>query len=50
MFLSIFSVYDSKKSRFIKEQEASSSLSSLKLKTVFRKTPLVGDIWFKDIK
>ena len=50
MFLSKCAVYDRKKSRFIKEQEASSSLSNLELKTGFRKNPLVGDIWFKDIK
>ena len=36
--------------RFIQEQEAFSSLSSLELKTAFRITPLVGDIWFKEIK
>ena len=36
-------VYDSKKSKFIKEQEASGLLGSLKIKTTLSKIPLVYD-------
>ena len=35
-----------KKSRFIKEQEASELLSSLVIKTPLNKIPLLGDILF----
>ena len=35
---------NSKKSRFIKEQEASRFLSKLRIKTPFSKIPLLGDI------
>ena len=46
MLLSICAVYDSKKSRFIKKQEAKELLSSLGLKTPLNKIPLLGDILF----
>ena len=44
MLLSNRAICDSKKSRFIKEQEASKLLSSLGLKTPLDKIPLLGDI------
>ena len=37
---------DSKKSKFIKEQEASGLLSNLELKTPLLKIPLVGPLLF----
>ena len=43
-------VCDSKKSTFIKEQEASGLLSSLGIKTSLSKIPLVGPISFKSNK
>ena len=43
--LSKYAVCDSKKSKFIKQQEASGLLSSLGRKTLFRKIPLVGPLW-----
>ena len=39
-------VCDSKKSKFMKEQEASRLLSSLGIKTPLRKIPLVGPLLF----
>ena len=42
MFLSKGAVWDRKKSKFIKEQEASELLSSLGIKTPLSKIPLVG--------
>ena len=39
-------VCDSKKSKFMKEQEASRLLSSLAIKTPLRKIPLVGPLLF----
>ena len=39
-------VCDSKKSKFIKEQEASGLLSSLGIKTSWSKIPLVGPFLF----
>ena len=42
MLLSKCAVYNSKKSKFIKEQEASRLLSSLGIKTTLSKIPLVG--------
>ena len=39
-------VCDSKKSTFIKEQEASGLLSSSGIKTPLSKTPLVGPLLF----
>ena len=46
MLLSECEVSDSKKSRFIKEQEASGLLNSLGLKTYLSKIPVLGDILF----
>ena len=42
MLLSKYTVCVSKKSKFIKEQEASGLLSSLGIKTLLSKIPLVG--------
>ena len=50
MVLSNFAVCWSKKSRFIKEQEASGISSSLGLRTPFSKIPLVGPICLRGIK
>ena len=41
---------DIKKSKFIKEQEASGLLSSLGIKTPLSKIPLVGPLFFNSIK
>ena len=41
---------DSKKSKFIKEQEANGLLDSLRIKTLLTKIPLVGPLLFKSIK
>ena len=46
MLLSKCVVCDSKKSKFIKEQEASGLLSSLGIKTILSKIPLVGTLLF----
>ena len=46
MLLSKCNICGSKKSRFIKKQEASALLSSLGLKTPLSKIPLFGDILF----
>ena len=46
MLLSKFAVSDSKKLKFIKEQEASWSFSSLEIKTPLSKIPLVGSLLF----
>ena len=46
MLLSKCVVCDSKKSKFIKEQEASGFLSSLGLKTPLNKIPLLGPLLF----
>ena len=46
MILSKCAICISKKSRFIKKQEASGILSSLGLKTPLNKIPLLGDIFF----
>ena len=46
MLLSKCAVCDSKRSKFIKEQEASGLLSSLVIKTPLSKTPLVGPLLF----
>ena len=45
-FLRKFVVCDSKKWKFIKEQEASGLLTSLGIKTTLTKTPLLGPILF----
>ena len=46
MLLSKCAICASKKSRFIKKQEANGILSNLGLKTPFSKIPLFGDILF----
>ena len=46
MLLSKCAVCDSKKSKFIKEQEANGLLSSLGIKTPLSKTPLVSPLLF----
>ena len=46
MLLLKCAVCDSKKSKFIKEQEAIRLLSSLGIKTPLRKIPLVGPLSF----
>ena len=50
MGLSKWAVCDNKMSRFIKNQEASGLLSSLGLKPLLRRIPLIVDILFKGIK
>ena len=47
MLLSKFAVRDNKKSKFIKQQEASGLLSSLGIKTPVIKIPLVDHLLFK---
>ena len=46
MFLSKCAVSDSKKLKFIKEQEAGVLLSSLRIKTPLNKIPLSGPLLF----
>ena len=46
MLLSKCAVCDNKKSKFIKQQEASGLLSSLGIKTPLSKIPLVGPLLF----
>ena len=46
MLLSICGVCDSKKSKFIKQQEAGGLVSSLGIKTPLSKIPLVGLLLF----
>ena len=46
MILSKCAICHSRKSRFIKKQEASGILSNLGLKTPLSKIPLLGDILF----
>ena len=46
MLLSKCAVCDTKKSKFIKQQEASGLLSSLGIKTPLSKIPLVGPLLF----
>ena len=46
MILSKCDICGAKKSKFIKEQDASGTLSSLGLKTPFSKIPLLDDIFF----
>ena len=46
MVLSICAICGSKKSKFIKEQQAKGLLSNLGLKTPLNKIPLLGDILF----
>ena len=46
MLLSKFTVFDNKNSKFIQQQEASGSLSSLGIKTPLSKISLVGPLLF----
>ena len=46
MILSNCPTCGSKKSRFVKNQEAKGLLSKLGIKTPFRKVPILGDILF----
>ena len=46
MILSKCAICDSKKSRFIKNQEAKGLLSNLGIKTPLSKVPILGDILF----
>ena len=47
MILSKCAICGSKKSRFIKNQEAKGLLSNLCLRTPLSKVPILGDIFFK---
>ena len=46
MILSTYSICGSKKSKFIKEQQAKGLLSNLGLRTTLNKIPVLGDIFF----
>ena len=46
MILSKCAICDSKKSKFIKNQEAKGLLSSLGIRTPLSKIPLLGDVMF----
>ena len=46
MILSTSAICDSKKSKFIKEQQAKGSLSNLGIRTPLNKIPLLGDMLF----
>ena len=46
IILSKCSICDSKKSKFIKEQQAKVLLSNLRLRTPLNKIPVLGDILF----
>ena len=46
MILSKCAIFNSKKSKFIKNQEAKGLLSNLGIKTPLSKIPLLGDILF----
>ena len=46
MVLSKYAICGSKKSKFIKEQQAKGLLSNLVLKTPLNKIPVLGDILF----
>ena len=46
MILSTYAICNSKKSKFIKDQQAKGLLSNLGLKTQLNKIPLLGDILF----
>ena len=46
MILSTCAICDSKKSKFIKEQQAKGLLSNLDIRTPLNKIPLLGDILF----
>ena len=46
MILSKWAICSSKKSKFIKEQQAKGLLSNLGLRTLLNKIPVLGDILF----
>ena len=46
MILSKCAIYDSKKSKLIKEQQTKGLLSNLGIRTPLNKIPLLGDILF----
>ena len=46
IILSTCAIYDCKKSKFIKQQEAKGLLSNLGLRTPLNKIPVLGDILF----
>ena len=46
MLLSKYKIYDSKRSKFIKEQKTSGLLSSSGINTLLSKYPLVGPLLF----
>ena len=46
MLLLKCAICHSKKSRFIKNQEAKGLLSNLGVRTPLNKVPILGDIWF----
>ena len=46
MILSKYAIFGSRKSRFIKNQEARGLLSNLSIKTPLSKVPILGDILF----
>ena len=46
MILSTCAICDSKKSKFIKDQEAKGLLSNLGIRTPLNKIPVLGDILF----
>ena len=46
MMLSRCDIFDSKKSKFIKSQEANGLLSNLGIKAPLSKTPILGDVFF----
>ena len=46
VILSKWAIFDSKKSRFIKNQEAKGLLSNLGIRTPLSKVPILGDILF----
>ena len=46
MVLSKCAIFDSKKSRFIKNQEGKGLLSNLGVRTTLSKVPVLGDILF----
>ena len=50
MILAKCAICGSKKSKFIKKQEASGILSSVGIRTSLSKIPVLGDIFFFNIK
>ena len=46
MIISKYAICNSKKSKFIKKQDAKGLLSELGIKTPLRKVPVLGDILF----